>query len=140
MIARRSALGLVLFLLGTALAQAGCGGDRYIVVGTARAPSVSGWVTLDGNQITVHLEQLHPPSALDPNLRAYVVWFDSGQGGGAQAKPVGSLKYRPDERSGELRAKAPFGKFVVKVTAEANDKPAAPSDLLVASQELTLEE
>ena len=137
MIARRTALGLVLFLLGTALAQAGCGGDRYIVVGTAKAPSVSGWVSLAGDEITVHLEQLHPPAALEPTLRAYVVWFDSGQG---QVKPAGTLKYRPDERTGELRAKAPRGKFVVKVTAEANDKPAAPSDFLVASQELTLED
>ena len=137
MIARRRVLGLVLFLLGTALAQAGCGGDRYIVVGTAKAPSVSGWVVLDDGEITVHLEQLHPASALDPSLRTYVVWFDSGQGA---AKRAGSLKYRPDERTGELRAKSPFGKFVVKVTAEANDKPAVPSDVLVASQELTLED
>ena len=136
MIARQRAVGLVLFLLATALAHAGCGGDRYIVVGTAKAPSVSGWVALDDDEITVHLEQLHPATALDPNLRAYVVWFDSGQGA---AKRAGSLKYRPDDRTGELRAKSPLGKFVVKVTAEANDKPAAPSDFLVASQELTLE-
>ena len=40
---------------------------------------------------------------------------------------------------GELKARSPFGKFVVKVTAEANDKPQAPSDFLVASQEITLE-
>jgi len=140
MIARRRALGLVLFLLGTALAQAGCGGDRYIVVGTAKAPSVSGWVVLEDDEITVHLEQLHPASALDPSLHAYVVWFDSGANSGhGAAKRAGSLKYRPDERTGELRAKSPLGKFVVKVTAEANDKPAAPSDFLVASQELTLE-
>jgi hypothetical protein len=141
MIARRRALGLVLFLLGTALAQAGCGGDRYIVVGTAKAPSVSGWVALDDGEITVHLEQLHPPKALDPTLRTYAVWFDSGAGSGpGAAKLAGNLKYSPDERTGELRAASPIGKFVVKVTAEANDKPAAPSDFLVASQELTLED
>lgn len=129
------------FLLGTTLVSAGCGGDRYIVVGTAKAPSVSGWVVIedagDAADVTVHLEQLHPSTALDPNLKAYVVWFAPGTGAPQRA---GSLKYRPNERVGELTARSPFGKFVVKVTAEANDKPAAPSDFLVASQELTLED
>ena len=136
-----SGLRVFAFLLGTALASAGCGGDRYIVVGTAKAPSVSGYLVVEGAgagaEVTVHLEQLHPATALDPNLHAYVVWFVPASGA---AQRAGSLKYRPDERVGELKAQTPFGKFVVKVTAEANDKPAAPSDFLVASQELTLED
>jgi hypothetical protein len=141
MIARRGPFRLVLILLGT-LGLLGCGGDRYIVVGTAKAPSVSGWMVIEdagdrAADVTVHLEQLHPATALDPSLRAYAVWFDPDQG---PAKLAGSLKYRPDERVGELRARAPFGKFVVKVTAEANDKPTAPSDVLVASQAITLGE
>jgi hypothetical protein len=141
MIARAPALLLVLFL-GFCAAAAGCGGDRYIVIGTAKAPSVSGWVTIqdaskNGAEVTVHLEQLHPPNRLDPSLTTYVVWFDPEHG---QPIRAGSLKYVPDERTGELRARAPFGKFVVKVTGEANDKPADPSDVLVASQEITLED
>ena len=136
-----SAWRVCAFLLGTALASAGCGGDRYIVVGTAKAPSVSGWMVVegagDGADVTVHLEQLHPATALDPSLHAYVLWFVPPSGA---AQRAGTLKYRPDERTGELKAQTPFGKFVVKVTAEANDKPAAPSDFLVASQQLTLED
>ncbi|HET6334540.1 MAG TPA: hypothetical protein VFG30_15060 [Polyangiales bacterium] len=142
MIARATALRLLLFFGFCALGSAGCGGDRYIVVGTAKAPSVSGWVVIkdaskNGAEVTIHLEQVHPPSHLDPSLKAYVAWFEPETGPAVRA---GTLKYLPDERTGELRARAPFGKFVVKVTGEANDKPSDPSDFLVASQEITLED
>lgn len=142
MIARATALRLLLFLAFACSAVAGCGGDRYIVVGTAKAPSVSGWVRIEdasktGAEVTVHLEQLHPANHLDASRKAYVVWFEPASGAPVRA---GSLKYVPDQRTGELRARAPFGKFVVKVTAEANDKPTDPSDFLVASQEITLED
>jgi hypothetical protein len=142
MIARVQACRLLLFFIGAALGSAGCGGDRYIVVGTAKAPSVSGWVMIEdasknGAQVTIHLEQLHPAVHLDPALKVYVAWFEPSQGAPVRA---GILKYSPDVRAGELRARAPFGKFVVKVTAEANDKPSRPSDFLVASQEITLED
>jgi hypothetical protein len=142
MIARATALRLLLFFGFCALGSAGCGGDRYIVVGTAKAPSASGWVVIkdaskNGAEVTIHLEQLHPPSQLDPSLTTYVAWFEPDRGPAVRA---GILKYVPDERTGELRARAPFGKFVVKVTGEANDKPTDPSDFLVASQEITLED
>jgi len=130
---------LALIFLGVA---AGCGGDRYIVVGTAKAPSTSGFVIIEDASersavVTVHLEQLHPAKNLDPAFRAYVVWFVPPQGTPVRA---GSLKYKPDERLGELQARSPFGKFIVKVTAEANDTPESPGDFLVASQEITLED
>lgn len=115
-----------------------CGGDRYIVVGTARAPSTSGYVKVQGTtardtELLVHLEQLHPVDSLDPALHAYVVWFESGKD-----TPVrgGSLKYKPEERTGELVAKSPFRNFVVKVTAEANDTPTGPSAFVVASEQI----
>jgi hypothetical protein len=141
MFARAAARRLVMFSLGATLVSAACASDRYIVIGSARAPSTSGWVEIEdadshSADVTVHLEQLHRPDQLDPALRAYVVWFEPMSGAPQRG---GSLKYRADERVGELRARSPFGKFVVKVTAEANDKPTAPSDFLVASQEITLE-
>ncbi len=118
-----------------------CGADRFIVVGTAQAPSTSGFVEVEdsGNpaQIKVHLAHLHPASRLDATKQAYVVWLDSG---GGAPRLAGSLSYDPDERVGELVAESPFRKFVVKVTAEANDKPTSPSDLVVASQEIALDE
>jgi hypothetical protein len=123
----------------------GCGGDRYIVVGSARAPSVSGWVTIEDASessalVTVHLEQLHPVKNLDPALRSYVLWFEPKDGGSSKAVRGGSLRYKADDRVGEVQARSPFGKFVVKVTAEANDTPGTPSDFVVASEEITLED
>lgn len=137
MLARATARLLVVFFLGAALGSAGCGGDRYIVVGSAQAPSVSGWLVIDDSEVTVHLEQLHPADRVDPALHTYVLWFEPGRGAPVRA---GTLKYSPDNRTGELRAHAPFGNFVVKVTAEANDKPAVPSDFVVASQAIVLED
>jgi hypothetical protein len=141
MLARAVARRLIMFSLGATLVSAGCASDRHIIIGSARAPSTSGWVVIeDANShaadVTVHLEQLHRPDQLDPALHAYVVWFEPMSGTPVRA---GSLKYQADDRTGELRGRSPFGKFVVKVTAEANDKPTAPSDFLVASQEITLE-
>lgn len=116
-----------------------CGGDRYILIGTARAPSASGFAQVKGTaaqstELLVHLEQLHPVEALDPGLHAYVVWFEDGK-----ATPVrgGALKYEPEKRQGELKAKSPYRKFVVKVTAEANDTPSGPSAFVVASEQIS---
>ncbi|HKP58819.1 MAG TPA: hypothetical protein VJV78_18990 [Polyangiales bacterium] len=141
MLARAAARRLVTFSLGATLVLAACASSRYIVIGSARAPSTSGWVEisdadLQSADVTIHLEQLQRPDQLDPALHAYVVWFEPMSGAPQRG---GSLKYQADERVGELKARSPFGKFVVKVTAEANDKPTAPSDFLVISQQITLE-
>jgi hypothetical protein len=125
-----------------AIAALGCGSDRYIVVGTARAPSTSGYVTVKGTsgsgvKLNVHMAQLHPVDSLEPSLHAYVVWFEQ-----AKAAPVraGALLYRPDDRVGELEAISPFRKFVVKITAEANDKPSTPSGFVVATQAISADD
>lgn len=122
-----------------ALALAACGADRYIVIGTAQAPSACGFVELNGTtdqstQLRVRLEHLHPVDSLDPALHAYVVWFESGKDAAVRA---GALKYRPDDRLGELRAVSPYRKFIVKVTAEANDTPSVPSSFVIASEEIS---
>jgi hypothetical protein len=120
-----------------AAAVLGCGSERYIVIGTARASSASGYIKVsrhgDSAALTVRLEQLHSVDSLDPSMHAYVVWFESP---GVAPKRAGSLHYDPDTRVGELKASSPFRKFVVKVTAEANDKPGVPSSLVVASQDI----
>jgi hypothetical protein len=124
-------------MLATALSA--CGADRYIVIGTAQAPSACGFVELNGTtdkstKLRVHLEQLHPVDSLDPALHAYVVWFESGKEAAVRA---GALKYRSEDRIGELSAVSPYRKFVVKVTAEANDTPNVPSSFVVASEEIS---
>ena len=122
-----------------AAALSACGADRYIVIGTAQAPSACGFVELNGTtdnstKLRVHLEQLHPVDSLDPALHAYVVWFESGKDAAVRA---GALKYRSEDRIGELSAVSPYRKFVVKVTAEANDTPNVPSSFVVASEEIS---
>ena len=121
------------------LGLAACGADRYILIGTAQAPSANGFVELNSTtdtstRLRVHLEHLHPVDTLDPALHAYVVWFESGKDPAVRA---GTLQYRPEERIGELSAVSPYRKFVVKVTAEPNDTPDAPSSFVVASEEIS---
>jgi hypothetical protein len=119
-----------------------CGAERFIVIGTASAPSTSGYVEIENRsahatKIRVHMEQLHPVDSVDPALHAYVVWLEDGR-----ATPIraGSLKYRPDDRIGELKVTSPYRKFVVKITAEANDSPSNPSAFVVASEAITAPE
>lgn len=135
---RRPVLACALIAAGAGLGS-GCGGDRYILIGTAQAPSTSGFVTVKGKtdhgaRLLVHLEQLHRVDSLDPALHAYVVWFEDGNQPSVRA---GSLRYRADDRIGELEASSPYRKFVVKVTAEANDTPSAPSGFVVASEQIS---
>ena len=137
---RSSRRRLTAFVLASALAGTlACASSRVIVIGTSRAPSTSGYVEVDGTtdtttRVTLHLEFLHPVDTLDPSLHAYVVWFENGKN-----PPVrgGALQYDADKRKAELKAVSPYRKFVVKVTAEANDKPSAPSDFVVASQDVS---
>ena len=122
-----------------ALGLCACGADRYMVIGTAQAPSACGFVELNGTtekttKLRVHLEHLHPVDSVDPALHAYVVWFESGKDAAVRA---GALKYRSEERIGELSAVSPYRKFIVKVTAEANDTPNVPSSFVVASEEIS---
>jgi hypothetical protein len=113
-----------------------CGDDRFIVIGSAKAPSTSGFVEIedasdDGLSLLVHLEHLHPASRVDPAARHYVVWF---QGTAGAPRYAGVLRYHADRRTGELLAAAPFTKLTVKITAETSEQPSAPSALEVASQ------
>lgn len=131
---RRPVLACALLATGV-----GCGGDRYILIGTAQAPSTAGFATItaktdSSTRVLVHLEHLHPVDSLDPALHAYVVWFEDGN---RPAVRAGSLRYRREERIGELEATSPYRKFVVKVTAEANDTPSAPSGFVVASEQIS---
>jgi len=125
--------------LGMALGLSACGADRYIVIGTAQAPSACGFVELNGTtakstKLRVRLEHLHSVDSADPAMHAYVVWFESGKDAAVRA---GALKYRSEDRIGELSAVSPYRKFVVKVTAEANDTPDVPSSFVVASEEIS---
>jgi hypothetical protein len=135
---RRSARWLLL-LIGLLCA---CGADgRYVVIGSARASSTSGTVEVDeldgeNTQVSVHLEFLHPPSHIDPSLGQYVVWFVPKAGATVRG---GALKFDPAQRTGNLTATSPFRHFAVKITAERPGTAKAPSEYVVATQDIALD-
>ena len=128
-------------LLALPLATA-CGADgRYVMLGTAKAPSASGIVEVDdiggdSSQVAVHLEFLHPPDKLGPSLTRYVVWFVPLVGSAVRA---GALTYDPIARTGDLTQTSPFHHVTVKVTAERDDRPARPGDVVIATQDVRLD-
>jgi hypothetical protein len=133
-------------VLGLCLVLAACGADgRFVMIGTAKAPSASGIVELDdigggSSQVAVHLEFLHPPGKLDPSLTRYVVWFVPLPGSGAgSAVRAGALVYDPVARTGDLTQTSPFHAFTVKVTAERDERPARPGNVVIATQDVRLD-
>ena len=119
-----------------------CGADgRYVMIGSAKAPSASGIVEVDdigdgSSQVAVHLEFLHAPGQLDPSLKHFVVWFVPLTGGVVRG---GVLAYDPVARTGDLTQTAPFHHFTVKVTAEHDDHPAAPGPVVIATQDVRID-
>ena len=119
-----------------------CGADtRFVMIGTARAPSTSGVIEVDdidgGNTlVTVHLEHLHPPNRMGDGFAHYVVWAEPD---GAAPLWIGELDYVPEARTGDLTGTSPATKFVVKITAEEQPHPAAPGDFVIASRNVNLD-
>jgi hypothetical protein len=120
---------------------AACGADgRYVVIGSARAPSTSGIVEvdeLDGGSmfVTIHMEHLHPPDRLGEGLRNYVVWFE----GDASTLRMGELRYDPEARTGDLAETSPMSRFTVKITAEGAKPGSKPSNFVIATQKIALD-
>jgi hypothetical protein len=124
------------------LGLAACGADgRYVVIGSAAAPSASGIVEVDdiggGNtQVAVHVEHLHPPARLKDGYGHFVVWFVPGAGAPVRA---GALRYDSEARTGDLTETSPFREFEVRITAEKDSRPAAPSEVVVATQAVAID-
>lgn len=136
---RRGQGALAGLLLGLWLgAGAGCGADRFVVVGTPEAPTTSGYIEVEdddaGAWTSVFMHHLHPPDRLAPGLTCYILWF---QPRGGEPQRVGALVYYPDERKGKLKGRRPAGPFTILITAEKSQRPAAPTGLLVAEQQIT---
>jgi len=119
-----------------------CGADgRYVMIGTAKAPSASGIVEVDdigggSSQVAVHLEFLHPAGQIDPALKYFVVWFVPLTGGVVRA---GLLGYDQAARTGDLNQTCPFHEFTVKVTAERDEHPTAPGPIVIATQDVRID-
>jgi len=110
----------------------------YALVGSAYVPAAQGQVDvekIDRDQIliTMTLDHLVAPERIEAGLTHYVVWFT----------PVGELPMRQraldyDAEAQVARASIPTSlrEFELQITAENNEAPNQPSDLLVASQKI----
>jgi hypothetical protein len=110
----------------------------YALVGSAYVPSTQGEIRvekIDRDQILINitLDHLPPPDQVEPGLTRYVVWFT----------PVGepparqrALDYDAEAEVGRASIPTSLRDFEVWVTAEADEAPARPSTLMVASQNI----
>jgi hypothetical protein len=120
-------------------AIAGCNRPAdYALVGSAYVPAAHGQIDvekIDGDQIliTVTLDHLVPPEKIELGLTHYIVWF----------APVGEypryqqeLDYDRETQVGRAAIPTSLREFEVQVTAEQDETPNQPSDLLMASQKI----
>jgi hypothetical protein len=125
------------WLVALCIVAAACGADgRFVIIGTARAPSTSGIVEVDdidggSTLVNVHLEHLHPPTRLDPGYTGYVVWFEHE---GQAPIRAGTLTYDASARTGDFSGTSPMQAFVVKITAEREAAPSRPGTHVIAAQ------
>lgn len=122
------------------LMLAACGGPaEYILTSTARTAGTDGLVTvedLNGNHmVSVSLEHLPPPERISESATAYLVWI---QPDGGTPSLAGALNYDADDRIGRMQATTPEDNFSVIITAEDDAQAAAPSDVVIARQEVAL--
>ena len=128
-------LSLVAMLFAFALVA--CGGPtRYVVQGTDLSRGTDGKITLeeiegDNLMVVVEFTNLPPPDRIANGMTAYVVWFQPPNG---QPTKAGNLAYDADERTGSMRATSAHERMTVLVTAERNTNVAAPSESVIARQ------
>lgn len=102
-------------------------GDHGAVEGLVTIERVEGGERL----VTISASELPPPGRLNPDLRAYVVWFEGDDGEPVRA---GELIYVPEYREGRLHAATPLERFQLEITAERSGDAATPSDHVIVTQ------
>ena len=123
----KRALLLVSILLLLAMASVAWADDIHMVPGPG-TPAAVGTVSVDhdhnGNvELDVRVHHLADPGSLDPGKTTYVVWVKPPD---RPPEPLGVMKVDKD-LNGELKAKTPYQKFDVFITAENTPRPAQPS-------------
>lgn len=114
------------------LLLAACAGREYYAPGTALAPNADFEVSLENDgEMTIEVDRIARPAEIDPDARRFAVWVERP---GAAPALQGFLRYDRDAQSGRMEAVTPPGPFTVIVTAEADERPAAPSNLVVAER------
>jgi hypothetical protein len=121
------------------VACAGCNPPAdYALVGSAYVPAAHGDIhieKLDKEQIlvVVAMDYLPPPSSIEEGMTHYVVWFSAV---GEYPAPQQPLEYDPVTRTGRASIPTSMLNLDVQITAERQERPSQPSDLLIASQKI----
>ncbi len=114
-----------------------CGPTAYVVQGRSPFVGADGVVEVEMDEgarvVTVELENLVPPSRVDPSLTQYVLWIAPS---GGQPARAATLVFNENDRSGSARATTPDARFTVIVTAEAMGTPPMPSTNVVFQQDV----
>jgi hypothetical protein len=84
--------------------------------------------------VSLDVSNLAPPSRLDAESTAFVVWLVSGN---SPAVRAGALAYDEDDRRGQLEASSPNAAFTVLITLERDPTPASPSGKGILSAAIT---
>jgi hypothetical protein len=120
-------------------AIAGCNPPAdYALVGSAYLPASHGDIhieKIDKQQIllVIAMDHLPPPAEVEPGTSHYVVWFNAV---GEYPAPQQALEYDAETQTGRASIPTSMREFDVQITAEQSERPAQPSDLLVASQKI----
>lgn len=134
---RPSLLALALL---TALAACG-GGQQFALVGTAEVDSVYGAVEVEPTEgaesvLNAVLDELPRPERVGEGVTIYVAWIGPPEG---DLTRVGALTYDAEARRGTVMGTTTLRDFRFVVTAEQNDHPDAPADLVVSEQRVILD-
>ena len=117
----------------------GCGGPaEFVLQGTERSAGTDGLLTveeIEGNQmVTVELEHLPPPSRISESATVYLVWIQAQWRHLPDCRPFGLRRGRAGRAACvQLRR---YQQFTVVVTAEEAPEATAPSEIVVARQEV----
>jgi len=121
------------------VAGAGCNPPAdYALVGSAYVPAAHGDIhieKIDKEQIlvVVAIDQLPPPAEIEPGMQHYIIWFNAV---GEYPSPQQALEYDAKTRTGRASIPTSMREFDIQITTEQSDRPAQPSDILVAAQKI----
>jgi hypothetical protein len=121
------------------LACAGCNPPAdYALVGSAYVPAAAGDIQIEKLDkehilVVITMDRLPPPAEIEPGMSHYVVWFNAV---GEYRAPQQPLEYDAETRTGRASIPTSMLEFDIQITAEQSERPAEPSDLLVASQKI----
>jgi hypothetical protein len=111
----------------------------YPLAVTARVPGTSGSIQLERIEggrtlMVVELSGLPPPQQIASDLTDFVVWLEDATG--AQVN-VGPMRYDRARARANLLTTTHLRSFTVRVTGERTSDSQTPSDVVLASRNVT---